>query len=189
MIQDLNQEGLTQQDLTQQDSGVSRSEQLSGDSVSVIRAQWASERPELETTPMGIFGRIAKLYRAQIEASEMAHRHLGISQADVDVLATLRRSGPPYRLTPSQLTAQMMISSGGVTQRVDRLARLGLVERFPHESDRRSVSVGLTAEGADRIDQAMPLHLEAERAMLAGLDSAEITELGILLAKLLASVE
>ncbi|HEY2985397.1 MAG TPA: MarR family transcriptional regulator [Jatrophihabitantaceae bacterium] len=160
-----------------------------GDDVAGITAQWARERPELDVTPIEVFGRIAKLHRAQIEASEHAYRKLGISSGDFDVLATLRRAGRPYRLTPSELTSSMMISSGGVTQRVDRLERVGLVERRPHESDRRSTTVALTPGGRRLIDKAMPLHLDAERALLAGLSKADRTALAKLLKKALANSE
>jgi DNA-binding MarR family transcriptional regulator len=160
-----------------------------GDDVAGITAQWARERPELDVTPIEVFGRIAKLHRAQIEASEHAYRQLGISASDFDVLATLRRAGRPYRLTPSELTSSMMISSGGVTQRVDRLERVGLVERRPHESDRRSTTVALTPGGRRLIDKAMPLHLDAERTLLVGLSKADRTALAKLLKKALANSE
>ncbi|CAN5667758.1 MarR family transcriptional regulator [soil metagenome] len=158
------------------------------DEVARIIEQWSVERAELDVSPMGVFGRIAKVHRAQIEASEAAHRELGISQADFDVLATLRRSGAPCRLTPSELTAQMMISSGGVTQRVDRLARVGLVRREPHPRDRRSTPVTLTEAGRKLIDQALPLHLAAEEALLTGLSPSERDQLAQLLSRLLTGL-
>jgi DNA-binding MarR family transcriptional regulator len=160
-----------------------------GDDVAGITAQWARERPELDLTPIEVFGRIAKLHRAQIEASERAYRHLGISSGDFDVLATLRRAGRPYQLMPSELTSSMMISSGGVTQRVDRLERVGLVERRPHASDRRSTTVALTPGGRRLIDKAMPLHLDAEQALLTGLSKTDRTALAKLLKKALAASE
>ena len=157
--------------------------------VAGITAQWARERPDYDTAPMDVFGRIARLHKAQLEASEQAFGHLGISAADFDVLATLRRAGKPYRLTPSELTSWMMITSGGVTQRVDRLSRQGLVERAPHESDRRSTTVGLTAAGRKVIDKAMPLHIAAEQELLAGLTPKERSTLIALLTKALAGTE
>ena len=160
-----------------------------GDEVGAITRQWATERPDLDVTPMAVFGRIAKLHRAQLRASDEAYREFDISHGDFDVLATLRRSGAPYRLTPSDLTSQMMISSGGVTQRVDRLARLGLVERVPHDTDRRSTTVGLTAAGRTVIDRALPLHVEAERALLHPLTEKEQATLIGLLARLATAVE
>ena len=160
-----------------------------GDEVGRITTQWAVERPDLDVTPMAIFGRIAKIHRAQLRASEEAYREFDLSHGDFDVLATLRRSGAPYRLTPSDLTGQMMISSGGVTQRVDRLCKLGLVERVPHETDRRSTTVSLTATGRQVIDRAVPLHVEAERALLAPLSPAEQRTLVELLARLAAGME
>jgi len=159
------------------------------DAVSAITAQWERERPELDLTPVAVFGRIARLHRAQIEASEQAYQHLDISSGDFAVLATLRRAGKPFRLTPSDLTSSMMITSGGVTQRVDRLERLGLVERSPHETDRRSTTVALTPAGRRVIDKAMPLHLEAERTLLDGLSSAEQRQLIELLRKALTTAE
>jgi DNA-binding MarR family transcriptional regulator len=138
---------------------------------------------------MAVFGRIAKIHRAQLRASDEAYRDFDISHGDFDVLATLRRSGEPFRLTPSELTGQMMISSGGVTQRVDRLCKLGLVERLPHETDRRSTTVGLTALGRSTIDQALPLHIAAERGLLSPLSSADQARLIGLLARIAVAIE
>ena len=159
------------------------------DHVTGVTAQWARERPELDVTPIKVFGRIAILYRAMIEAGEQALEPLGVSSGDFDVLAALRRAGKPYRLTPSALTESMMISSGGVTQRVDRLERLGFVERRPHESDRRSTTVGLTPAGRRLIDKALPLQLDAERELLAGLSRTDVAKLIELLTKTLAATE
>ncbi|UQX89460.1 MarR family transcriptional regulator [Jatrophihabitans telluris] len=157
---------------------------MTSDSVARISEQWATERPEIDTSPMAVFGRIAKLHRTQLEASDQAYRQFEITGADFDVLATLRRSGEPFQLTPSELTEQMMISSGGVTQRVDRLIRQGLVRRVPHASDRRSTTVQLTPEGRSVIDQALPLHIEAERELLVALSDDERRTLIDLLTRL-----
>ena len=159
------------------------------DSVSAISAQWQAEGTELNIAPMEIFGRIAKLHRIQLEASDRSYAHLDITGPDFDMLATLRRSGRPYRLTPSELTATMMISSGGVTQRVDRLEQRGLVERTPSPHDRRSTVVGLTPAGRRLIDKALRGHLDTEEELLSPLGARDRAALTTLLRRLLAGLE
>jgi DNA-binding MarR family transcriptional regulator len=159
------------------------------DAVAQITARWAIERPELDTLPMAIFGRIARLHREQTLASERAYATLGINSGDFDVLATLRRSGAPYRLTPSQLTTQMMITSGGTTQRVDRLETAGLVIREPSSDDRRSTTIVLTDKGFDLINAALVKHLDVERELLTGLPAREQQRLVKLLTMLVEQLE
>ncbi|NTW41930.1 MAG: MarR family transcriptional regulator, partial [Cellulomonadaceae bacterium] len=105
------------------------------DGVDRIREQWAVERPELETEPMGIFGRVWRIARLAGEVMEDAYALHGITRADFDVLATLRRAGEPFTLSPSALTASLMLTSGGTTGRLDRLERAGLVRRAPDPDD------------------------------------------------------
>ena len=109
----------------------------------------------------------------------------GLQPGEFDVLATLRRSGAPYALTPTALYEAAMLSSGGMTNRIDRLETAGLIERQKHPTDRRGVLVALTSQGKELIDKLVLLHVANEQRMLAALTAREQTQLGQLLAKLL----
>src|SRR3954469_16870332 len=121
------------------------------DGVDRIIDQWRTERPDLDTTAMAIFGRVFRLARNGGDAVERVYAEYGIGRAEFDVLATLRRAGPPYRLSPGALAASMMLSSGGTTARLDRLEKAGLVERSPDPNDRRGVLVRLSNRGKEII--------------------------------------
>ena len=160
---------------------------MTRDGVDAILDQWSRERPELDTSPMGVFGRMTRLARLQRAASEARLSRAGINSAEFDVLATLRRSGEPYALTPSQLADAVMVTSGGMTGRVDRLVRAGLVAREQDPRDRRSVRVRLTDEGRAVVDRAVVEHLAAEEDLLAPLSASERERLSALLRKLLSA--
>ena len=160
---------------------------MTRDGVDAILDQWSRERPELDTSPMGVFGRMTRLARLQRAASEARLSRAGINSAEFDVLATLRRSGEPYALTPSQLADAVMVTSGGMTGRVDRLVRAGLVAREQDPRDRRSVRVRLTDEGRSVVDRAVVEHLAAEEDLLAPLSASERERLSALLRKLLSA--
>ena len=159
------------------------------DGVDRILAQWATERPDLETTAMGIFGRIQRIARLASETGERAYAAFGIGRPEFDVLATLRRSGAPYRLTPTELYRWLMLSSGAMTNRIDRLEVDGLVERVDDPRDRRGCLVGLTERGKELVDRAMDAHVENETALLGALDAEDRKNLGAILRKLLLSLE
>lgn len=159
------------------------------DRASRAAAQWRSERPDLDPFPMEVLGRLAEL--TQLVARDHVHplfAAAGLHAGEFDVLATLRRSGPPYELTPTALYEATMVSSGGMTSRLDRLEKAGLVARRPHPEDRRASLVALTAAGHDLLDDLLPRHVENERRVLAGLEAAEQQQLNALLAKLLRSL-
>jgi DNA-binding MarR family transcriptional regulator len=158
------------------------------DPVDLILEQWARERPDLDASPMGVIGRVNRLGRELERAIERVFIRFGLSRADFDVLATLRRSGEPYRLTPGALLESMMVTSGAVTKRVDRLELAGLVARAPDPHDRRGVLVGLTPEGLELVDRVVEQHLENEENLLADLTSQERERLARLLRKLGESV-
>lgn len=160
---------------------------MAGDGVDRILEQWARERPELDTEAMGIFGRIYRIARASGDAMEATYGRFGITRADFDVLATLRRSGEPFALTPSALTGALMLTSGGITGRVDRLERAGLVARSPSPTDRRALLVTLTPAGREVVDRAVVAGLETQRSLLAALPPARRRELDGLLRDLLAA--
>jgi DNA-binding MarR family transcriptional regulator len=158
------------------------------DRVDLILEQWARERPDLDASPMGVVGRIQQLGRELERALVRVFARFGLGQGEFDVLATLRRAGEPYQLTPGALLESMMVTSGAVTKRVDRLERAGLVARAPDPDDRRGVLVGLTAEGLELVDRVVEEHLENEENLLAGLTAAERERLARLLRKLGESV-
>lgn len=139
------------------------------DQVDLVLEQWRAERPDLDVSPMAVIGRLmraARLLDTELRRTFTAH---GLDAASFDVLATLRRSGPPYQLTPTELMRAAMVTSGAITQRLDRLESRGLVTRAPSASDGRGVRVALTEAGHTLIDQALPDHVRTEHRLLAAL--------------------
>lgn len=155
------------------------------DGVDRIREQWARERPDLDTEAMGVFGRIYRLARLAGDATERAYAAFGIGRPEFDVLATLRRSGKPFQLSPGALSASMMLSSGGTTARLDRLEKAGLVARSPDPDDRRGVLVRLTDKGFDLVNEAVAAGLAEQQRLLAHLPPAKRAQLDSLLRDLL----
>ncbi|WP_380281866.1 MarR family winged helix-turn-helix transcriptional regulator [Kitasatospora purpeofusca] len=143
------------------------------DHVDRVVRQWGAERPDLDVSPMEVIGRLKRLSRlVDAELKETFARH-DLDFASFDVLATLRRSGPPYRLTPTGLMRSAMVTSGAISQRLDRLEARGLVTRTPSGSDGRSRDVELTEEGYALMDRALPDHLATERRILADLGETQ----------------
>jgi DNA-binding MarR family transcriptional regulator len=139
------------------------------DRVDAIVGQWAVELPDLDTAAMATWGRIYRLAAAMGAAMEELYQQHGISRGDFDVLATLRRSGPPYRLTPTRLAAASMLTTGGMTGRLRRLEAAGLIDRRGDSRDRRSSSVGLTPAARRLIEQATRDGVALQERALAGL--------------------
>jgi DNA-binding MarR family transcriptional regulator len=159
------------------------------DSIDRIRAQWKLARPDLDTGPMEIVGRILRIqFLASARIRRVLQRH-GIDWAGFDVLATLRRSGPPYRMTPTALYRELVLSSGAMTNRLDVLERAGLVERRPDPNDRRGTLIELAKKGKAVLDRAIEAHLQGEAAMVAHLSRGEQKSLADLLKKLLIEME
>ena len=150
-------------------------------------SQWSRERKDLDPSPMGIVGRISRASRYIDHLLERDYLQFGLNGGDFDVLATLRRSGPPYRLTPTALYRASMLSSGAMTNRLDRLEGAGYVERIPHPEDRRGLLVALTQAGREKIDAAVTSHVRYEQQMLSALNSNERHTLARLLRQLLLS--
>lgn len=157
------------------------------DHVDKIIAQWARERPDLDTGPMAIIGRMSRLVLEMSAEMQKTFRAHGLNAAGFDLLATLRRAGAPYRLSPGDLIASSMVTSGTMTNRIDQLVKAGLVERIAQEDDRRSVLVGLTAEGLARIEGMLEAHVATQVRLLAGLDAAERAQLDGLLRRMQAA--
>ncbi|MFI8321037.1 MarR family winged helix-turn-helix transcriptional regulator [Streptomyces sp. NPDC085529] len=158
------------------------------DAVDAITDQWAVVRPDLETLPMAVFGRIHRLSAAVRNQVDQAYKPYGMGLGEFDVLATLRRSGAPYTLSPRELTATLMITTGGMTGRLDKLEKAGLLTRSPDPNDRRGLRVTLTERGRELVDQAVGAGLERQReAVEAALTREEAEQLAGLLRKLLAT--
>jgi len=155
------------------------------DAVDRIMAQWREQRPDLNPANMGVVGRLSRAAALVGKALEDNFARFGLSRWEFDVLASLRRSGAPFLLTVGKLQTTMMISSGTMTNRLDRLERRGLVARGPDPDDRRGVLVQLTTDGLKLVDEVVGPHLEAENEILAGLTPAEQERLAGLLKKLL----
>ena len=155
------------------------------DGVDRIIDQWAHERPDLDTTAMAVFGRIFRLARLAGDRVERAYASYGIGRPEFDVLATLRRAGEPYQLSPGALAASMLLSSGGTTARLDRLEKTGMIERSPSPTDRRGVLVRLTAKGFDVVDQAVGAGLAEQQRLLAHLPADRRQQLDDLLREVL----
>lgn len=151
--------------------------------------QWNRERPDLDVSPMAVLGRLN-------EASSLIARErlaplfarFGLQSGEFDVLATLRRSGSPYALTPTDLYEATMVTSGAMTARLDRLQASGLIIRGPHPNDRRGIVVQLTDKGFALIEEALAAHVANEHEILSGLTHQEQDTLSRLLEKLIGSV-
>jgi DNA-binding MarR family transcriptional regulator len=159
------------------------------DHVDVILAQWRRERSDLDVTPMAITGRINKLSRHFVGEMSKTWDKFGLHHASFDVLATLRRSGPPYALSPTELIASTMVTSGTMTNRIDQLENTGLVARVQSQNDKRSFRVGLTAKGRTLIDKAAREHVKTLHRLTQMLSKEEAKVLSSILRKMLLSFE
>ncbi|MFC8587207.1 MarR family winged helix-turn-helix transcriptional regulator [Streptomyces sp. NPDC057217] len=158
------------------------------DAVDAITDQWAVVRPDLDTVPMAVFGRIYRLANAMRGRVDKAYSPYGLALGEFDVLATLRRSGAPYTLSPRELSATLMITTGGMTGRLDRLEKAGLLGRSPDPNDRRGLRVTLSERGRELVDLAVADGLAEQRTALeSALDAEETEQLAGLLRKLLAA--
>lgn len=155
------------------------------DAVDELIAQWGRERPDLDVWPMGIVGRVSRLSRVFDRQLRDFFGEHGLEYFEFDVLATLRRSGPPYELSAGALLKAAMVTSGAITNRIDKMERKGLVERTPDPDDRRSVRVRLTPHGHEVVDRIVDLHVENEKRMLAALDPEQREQFAGLLRHLL----
>ena len=154
------------------------------DGVDRMIEQWRAEWPGLDVSPIGVIGRISRLSRELEARLEPVYRAHGLEHGWHDVLATLRRSGPPYRLRATEFTRTLMITSSGATKRLDRLERAGLIARSPDPEDRRGTLIGLTPAGRKAIDAVTEAHLDNERRLLSALTADEREQLADLLRKL-----
>jgi DNA-binding MarR family transcriptional regulator len=154
------------------------------DGVDAILQQWRRERPDLDTSPIGVIGRISRLAREIEQRLEPVYAASGLEPGWYDVLATLRRAGPPYRLRPTDFAASLMLTTSGTTKRLDRLEAAGHITREPDPGDRRGVLITLTPRGRRLVDKAAVKHMANEKRILSGLTPAEQRQLADLLRKL-----
>ena len=156
------------------------------DEVDDLLEAWGRVRGDLDLAPVAVFSRVSRLARRLELARRDAFAAHDIEQWEFDVLAALRRAGPPYELSPGRLVRETLVTSGTMTNRIDRLSARGYVERYPDPDDRRGVIVRLTADGRAAVDAAFAALLDAERGLLEDLPERDRTRLASLLRILLA---
>jgi len=151
------------------------------DHVGRIIEQWAARRPDLDVSPMGIIGRLHRLAGRLDTELRTVFASAGLGDGDFDVLACLRRTEPPHELTPGELVASTMVTSGAITKRIDRLERAGLVTRTVSDADARSRRIALTDKGFRLVDDLIEKHVANEHRLVAGLSERDRSELARLL--------
>ncbi|MGI5285591.1 MarR family winged helix-turn-helix transcriptional regulator [Nonomuraea polychroma] len=156
-----------------------------GDAIDRILEEWRRERPDLDLSAMEVFGRLAQVVRLMMPQVDRVFTKRGLRQGEFDVLAALRRAGPPYTLIPSELSDVLMMSRAGMTNRLDRLEAAGLVQRSLDPADRRSFLVRLTDEGLRVVDEALTEHAANLARLAAPLSSEDAAMLAATLRKLL----
>ena len=160
---------------------------MTSDAIDGLVGQWNLERPDLDVSPTHVLQRITRLYLLQSASFAEVFGRFGMTFGEYEVLAALTRSGPPYRLKPGELVGALVLSSGAVTNRIDRVEAAGLVKRLPDPDDRRGTLVALTVKGRTVVDEAVRAHLANEERLLGALSSADRAQLTRLLRKLLLS--
>jgi DNA-binding MarR family transcriptional regulator len=159
------------------------------DMIDWIASQWAAVRPDVDVSPMQVIGRISRLSRlVDRRLGENFARH-GIEHWMFDVLATLRRSGEPYELAAGELVRQTMVTTGAITNRIDRLEERGLLERRPTADDRRKVILRLTPAGLELVDEVLSTHMATEREILSVLSPRQQEEMARLLRRVLLGLD
>jgi DNA-binding MarR family transcriptional regulator len=159
------------------------------DEVDDLVIQWQAQRPDLDVGPLQVLSRVTRLARHLDIARRSAFASHGLEAWEFDVLSALRRVGPPFQLTPGALLRATLVTSGTMTNRIDRLTEDGLVRREPDPRDRRGVLVTLTEDGSERVDAALEDLLRNERTLLASLDAGQREQLSALLRMLLAPLD
>jgi len=159
------------------------------DHVDKILAQWHQERPDLDVGPMGLIGRLKRLHDRLSTELERIYSSHGLNGASFDVLATLRRSGIPYELSPTELINWTMVTSGTMTNRLDRLENKGLIERRTNPKDRRSSVIALSKKGFELIDMVVTEHVKNQHRLLSALDANSRQQLNSIFAIWLFELE
>ena len=159
------------------------------DHVDKILTQWQQQRPDLNVAPMGTLGRLKRLNQSLMRRMEQTWAAYGLNDSSFDVLATLRREGPPYALSPSDLMASTMVTSGTMTHRLQQLEKAGLIERVKNPADGRGFLISLSEKGFALIDEAIVAHVETQAELVSGLSDEQRAQLDALLKQILNSVE
>ncbi|EGR3263747.1 MarR family transcriptional regulator [Vibrio parahaemolyticus] len=159
------------------------------DAIDRVVTQWAKEKPDLDTEPMAIMGRLMRIAKHMECRVADLHKQYDLKMGEFDVLATLRRAGAPYRLTPSELIASMMLTSGAMTNRLDKLEKKGFIAREHSKEDRRSVTVELTTEGLALIESLIQEHVDVQHSLISGLSADEKSQVNQALKLLLSQFE
>ncbi len=162
---------------------------MKSDLIDTLISQWSNERPDLDASAMGVVGRILRLAHLLQRRGEVILEPFNLTMWQFDVLATLRRVGKPFRLSPTQLMHEVMLSSGAMTNRIDRLETAGFVKREPDSSDRRGLQIALTAKGLELINRAIEARLEDAEDVVQFLNHRDRHSLAPLLRKLLREIE
>ena len=155
------------------------------DHVDLVLQQWRAERPDIDPSPMAVMGRLVRLSNIFSGEAQLVFDKYGLHSGEFDVLATLLRSGPPYSLTPNRLFRSLMLSSGAMTNRIDKVESKKLVTRSPDPSDRRGVIVSLTPKGLELINQVIVDHVAKGEELLSCLTDNERETFAKLFKKLL----
>ncbi|WGI24403.1 MarR family transcriptional regulator [Halomonas alkaliantarctica] len=159
------------------------------DHVDNILKQWRQERPDLDVSPMGTIGRVKRLNHTLMRAMEKTWAKYGLNDASFDVLATLRREGAPYALSPGDLMASTMVTSGTMTHRINQLEKSGLIERVKNPNDGRGFLISLSQDGFDLIDEAVAAHVDTQAQLVGCLTEEQRAQLDDLLKQFLAGFE
>lgn len=162
---------------------------MAADEVDALVAAWTRERPDLDVAPLHVLSRVTRLSKHLDRARRVAFAEHDLEASEFDVLAALRRSGEPYALSPGVLVDQLLVTSGTMTNRIDRLESKGLVRREPDPQDGRGVLVNLTDRGRKRVDEALSALLTQEQALLSGLAPNDIDQLAGLLRTILLPLD
>jgi len=159
------------------------------DVIDMLVVEWKKERPELDAEAMHVVGRILKLGKILERRASKVLRECDLQYTELDVLATIRRSGSPYELAPKQLMKSVLITSGAMTALLERLSKLDLIYRAPDQKDGRIRLVGLTQKGKDKIDKAIKIRFNEAKSAVKIFDRADHETLSLLLKKMLKSLE
>src|SRR5581483_12239226 len=162
---------------------------IDGDHVDHLLAQWHAEMPDLDPSPMAVISRISRLGRIFERRLEEVFAEFGLNQSQFGVLAALRRAGPPFCLSPTELYNSLLISSGAMTNRLERLESAGYIDRVPDPEDGRSMLVALTPAGKKLIERVLEPHYQNGRRLLSALSDEERAQLAGLLRRLLLEFE
>lgn len=163
--------------------------QMSRDLTDGVLDGWQGARPDLEVGPLQVTARLSRIGPLLARRQEEVFDRFGLNRGEVGALSALRISGPPHRLSPTRLGRGLMLSSAGVTSRIDRLERRGFVRRLPDPDDRRGVIIELTDEGREAVDAAVAALTISDSQLVGRLDPQEIAQLEVLLRKLLGGLE